>query len=294
MRERGAYAAQTARCIGRVNLFVEYYRSSRELIVSVARNRAILAALAKRDVSDEYVEHGFARLWPIVHPLVLMGIYLFVFTYVFPARTGLSGVFRTDSVVYLMSGIIPWIALSQIMGKATTSILNNTVLVKQMAFPLEFLPIKTLTGPLYFGLVSLFFLVVYAGYKTDGDCLPIYAIGIPILCIITLVFAVGIALLFASIQVFVRDFREFVNIFVAIGLFIHPILYFPDAVPEAVRTAILVSPFTYLLYCWQDVLFYGEITHEIAWVVSPILAIFMFATGARIFMFSKSHFGDFL
>jgi lipopolysaccharide transport system permease protein len=272
----------------------EYLSSVTQLVESLVLNRALLFALAKRDISDEYVEHGFSRWWPVVHPLVLMCIYLFIFTYVFPARLESAGIFQADSVIYLMAGIIPWITLSQIMGKATMSIVGNSVIVKQMSFPLEHLAIKTMSGPLSFGLVSLLALVVYALYKTGFECLVTYALGIPILLILTGLFATGVALLFASIQVFFRDFREFVNIFVTAGLFIHPILYFPGMIPEKIQPLLLLSPFTYLLYCWQDVLFFGAPLHVEAWFVAPALAVGLLVLGSRVFMVSKPHFGDFL
>lgn len=275
-------------------LFTEYLASTREVLRSVYRDRRLLYALAKRDVTDDYVEHSLAKGWPIIHPLVVMGVYLFVFTYIFPSRITGPIHLNTNSSIYLMAGIIPWIITAQVMGRSLTSVVNNAVIVKQMAFPLEFLAIKTLAAPLFSGAVSLLFLIVYAIDVTDGACVPAYLIGIPVLVLLTTVFLLGVALLFSCIQVFVRDFREFINIILAIGLFIHPILYFPNAIPETIKTTLYLSPFTYLLFCWQDVLFFGAITHPVAWIVAPLFALVMLVVGSRLFIASKSHFGDFL
>jgi lipopolysaccharide transport system permease protein len=279
---------------GSLRLFGAYLASTGEILRSVYRDRSLLFALAKRDVSDDYVEHSLTKGWPIIHPLVVMGVYLFVFTYIFPSRINGPIHINTNSSVYLMAGIIPWIVTAQVMGRSLTSVVNNAVIVKQMAFPLEFLAIKTLAAPLFSGAISLVFLIAYATYLTNGACLPAYVIGIPVLLIITVTFLLGITLLFSCVQVFVRDFREFINIVLAIGLFIHPILYFPDAIPEAIKPVLFFSPFTYLLFCWQDVMFFGEMVHPIAWLVTPILALVMLILGSRVFVASKSHFGDFL
>jgi lipopolysaccharide transport system permease protein len=271
-----------------------YLSSARDLVASVLRGRRLLAALARREVSDEYVEHSFAKGWPIVHPLVVMCVYLFVFTKIFPSRIAAPDAFATDSVVYLMAGIIPWLATSQILSRSLTSVVNNAIVVKQMAFPLEFLPIKTLAGPMLSTGIMLAFLTVYAVYLTDGACLPAYLVGIPVLAVLTVAFLGGLALLLASAQVFVRDLREFIGIFLAIGLFVHPILYFPDAIPDTVQGLIYLSPITYLLFCWQDVLFYGAVTRPEAWLVAAGFSLLALVVGARVFMVSKHHFGDFL
>ena len=98
----------------------------------------------------------------------------------------------------------------------------------------------------------------------------------------------------ACAQVFIRDLKEFITIFLSIGLFVHPILYFPNAIPAVVRPIIYVSPFSYLLFCWQDVLFYGTIERPWAWIVTALFAVVLFAFAARLFVVAKSHFGDFL
>jgi lipopolysaccharide transport system permease protein len=54
------------------------------------------------------------------------------------------------------------------------------------------------------------------------------------------------------------------------------------------------SPFSQLIFCWQDVLFYGAVMRPWAWLAATAFALFMFIVGARLFMGSKQHFGDFL
>lgn len=275
-------------------LVTAYLQSTVELVVSIRQRFGLLAELASRDITEEFVEHGFGKWWPVIHPIVLMFVYLFVFTYIFPSRLGEFSGLGVDHVVYLMSGIIPWILISQSLGRAVPSIVNNVSIVKQVAFPLEFLPLKVLAGPLVFGVVSLTFLVGYSLYLTGGASLVVCLWGVPILLAITIPTLVGLALLLASLQVFLRDIRELVNIFLSVGIFVHPILYFPTVIPDAIRPLLNLSPFTYLLYCWQDVFFFGGIERPSAWVLSGIFACLSLVVGCRIFMASKANFGDFL
>lgn len=277
-----------------MSVVTAYYDSTVGVVNSVVRRWGLLTALAKRDLSDEYVQHKFSMWWGYIMPLFTMCVYLLVFNYIWPTRVQAPEGYSTDAVVYLLSGILPWLTLNQAVSRSMTSIVNNSNIVKQMAFPLELLPLKSLVTPMMFMLVSLGFIIVYAGWITRGAILPVYIIGLPILIALSVLVFAGLALLLSAIQVFSRDTKEFVTMFLSIGLFIHPILFLPQQVPEVVRSLIYLSPFTYLIYCWQDILFYGEILRPWAWFGTAAFGGVTFLVGSRLFMGAKAHFGDFL
>ena len=277
-----------------LDLLRAYGASSAELFKSLVVRRKLLLALARRDVSDEYVQHAFSSHWSIVMPLFTVAVYVFAFTVVWPTRVTAPDGYQTDAIVYLLSGILPWLALNMATGRALTSVTNNSNIVKQMSFPLELLPVKTLVSPLVFFGVGLVAVVVYAGWITGGAILPFYLIGLPAVAAITLLTLLALAVGLAALQVFLRDTREFVSMFFSLGLFLRPILYLPAAIPEAVRGAVYASPFSYLIFCWQDVLFYGAFHRPWAWAVATVFAVVLYALAARLFMASKPHFGEFL
>jgi lipopolysaccharide transport system permease protein len=275
-------------------LLAAYIRSSAELGRGLATHRRLLVALMKRELSDEYVTHHLSIGWNFIHPLFLMLVYLFVFIEIFPVKVVAPPGLGADVVVYLLAGFIPWLALQQVMSRAAMSVAGNSAIVKQMSFPLELLPIKTLAGPAIFTAVSLGFLIGYSAWISGGSVVTAYIVGLPPLLLLTMIQFAGLALLVGSIQVFFRDFKEFINIFLTVGLFIHPILYLPHARPAVVRPIIYLSPFSYLIFCWHDVLFYGAFTWIWAWAITALLSGLFFVIGARIFLASKPHFGDFL
>jgi lipopolysaccharide transport system permease protein len=232
--------------------------------------------------------------WTIINPLVVMTIYLFLFTLVFPTRIVAPPGTTSDAVVYLLAGLVPWLTFAQVMGRSGASVVNNASIVKQMTFPLELLPVKALAAPLVFGAAALAFLICYSLWISGASMLPAYILGLPALIVLTIAFFAGVSLVLACTQVFVRDLREIVSIFLSIGLFTHPILYLPNAVPGVVRPIIYFSPVTYLLFCWQDIMFYGAIERPWAWVLAAAFALALLGLGARLFVVTKGHFGDFL
>lgn len=275
-------------------LIVDYLASTRELIASVAARRRLLIALARRDIADDYVQHRFSSAWAIVMPLFTVAVYVFVFTVIFPARVKAPQGLETDALVYLLAGILPWVTLSLSCNRSVGAIVNNSNIVKQMSFPLELLALKTLVSPMLFLCVGLGIVIAYGGVITAGKILPFYLIGAPLAFLLTLVFLAACALGLSALQVFLRDAKEFVTMFFSLGLFLHPILYLPDAIPGAVRGVVYASPVSYFLFCWQDVLFYGGFHRPWAWGVAALVATLGFILAARLFMSSKAHFGEFL
>lgn len=275
-------------------LIAAYFESTRDLLQTAVRYRQLLKALAKRDISDEYLGQGLSVAWPFIHPIFLTCVYVYCFRYIFPTRLEGSPNFHTDAVVYLLAGLIPWLMLSGAMSRSLPIVVGNSNIVKQISFPLELLPIKALSTSLLFGATSLGFLTMYAAWHSHGQVLLTYLWGIPLLIAVTVPMLAGVALILSTLQVFYRDLKELQSMFLAVGVFIHPILYLPNAVPGVVRKVVYASPFSYLIFCWQDILFFGGIVRPWAWLIAIVLSFTLFCFGARLFVGAKPAFGDYL
>src|SRR4051794_26045297 len=177
-----------------LSVLSEYAESTREFVKAIVKYRRLLLALARRDLSEDYVNHGFSLLWTVVQPLFVMAVYVFSFTLIFPTRVDPPGGFPTNAVVYLLAGITARVFLTPGMGKSMNSIVGNSTVVKQMAFPLELLPTKAMASPLFFGGVAVSFLVIYTVWVTGGVALSVLLWGVPLLIVISLVMFTGIAL----------------------------------------------------------------------------------------------------
>ena len=271
-----------------------YAGSTIEFVRVIAKQRRLLGALARRDISEDYVDHGFSLVWTVIQPLFTMAVYVFCFVYIFPTRVDPPDGFPTNAVIYLLSGITPWMVICQVMNKGLGSIIGHAGVVKQMAFPLELLPTKSLASPLLFAAVAISFLTAATVYAVGAKAVLVLAWALPLLVLISLVLFTGLSLTLASLQVFLRDTKEFVSMFTTIGFFLHPILYLPNAIPDVVRPVLYLSPLTYFIMCWQDIFFYGGIVRPSAWLITTAFALVLLVFGARLFMGSNAHFGDFL
>jgi lipopolysaccharide transport system permease protein len=147
------------------------FQAFREISLLLTKHRQLTWEMARREISDRYQGQFFGLFWAIGHPLILIAVYVFVFSFVFNIKIGGTRELPRDYITYLLSGMIPWIAFQESMNKAGTVIINNANLVKQVVFPVEILPVKGVLSTLFTQVILTGLLVVYTLLKHDS--LPI-------------------------------------------------------------------------------------------------------------------------
>ena len=129
------------------------------------RHRELTWAMAKREFTGRYAGQFFGVFWGFAHPAMLIVIYASVFSLVFKVRVGGTREMPLDYTTYLLSGLIPWLAFSESMSRSTGIILEHTSLVKQVAFPIAVLPLKTVISSLITQAVFTIFLLSYVALR---------------------------------------------------------------------------------------------------------------------------------
>ena len=143
----------------------ETFGSLTGLVRIVQRNWHLTWALAKREITDRYAGQMLGMLWTVGNPLLLMGVYLFIFGVVFRVRIGGTIDLPMGYTTYILSGLIPWFAVSESLNKGCSIITGNSNLVKQVVFPLEILPIKARDGVVLLAV----YLLWHVGRLCPGD-----------------------------------------------------------------------------------------------------------------------------
>ncbi len=267
-------------------------RAFRELLTLMTKHRALTMEMAKRELTDKYLGQVLGSFWIIGHPLVLMAVYVFIFAYVFKMKVGGTRELPLDYTTYLLSGLIPWIIFQETMSKAGTVIVANANLVKQVIFPIEILPLKGVLA----SLVTMFtLLAVLVGYVliTHHFLLWSYLL-LPVLIVFQTLAMVGVSYILASVGVFFRDVKDFIQIFGMVGMYLMPVFYLPAQVPGIFKPVLYANPFSYLAWCFQDVLYYGRLEHWWAWIIFPLWSLAVFYAGFRVFKKLKVLFGNVL
>ena len=104
----------------------------------------------------------------------------------------------------------------------------------------------------------------------------------------------GMAFLLSAAGAYFRDLKDFVQVFTIVNLYLMPVFYLPMWVPALFKPVLYINPFSYMIWCYQDVLYYGNIEHPWAWTVFAIGSVLVFLTGYYLFRRLKVVFGDVL
>jgi len=256
----------------------------------LGRHRKLMIAMVRRELVLRHVNQVMGSFWLIGHPLFLMGLFVFLFGVVFNPKVGESYDLPRDYTVYILSGLVPWLAMVPALTASCNSVTSNAALVKQFVFHLEILPAKDVLTSSVVCVVGVAVITVYT--LIEYGSLPWTYVLLPVAAIIHLLAIVGLAFLFSALAVFFRDIQDFVNVFANVGVYIAPVTYLPQWVPPVFRPVLYFNPFSYLIWMYQDVLYFGRIEHPAAWVVSMIGAVLAFAFGYRVFRRLKPVFGN--
>jgi len=244
-------------------------------------HRELIVELTKRELKDRYAGHVLGSAWAILNPLLLIALYLFLFTVVFPVR--FSGAWESSGGIetYILSGLLPWLTFQEVLTKSCTGVRSNANLVKQVVFPIVVLPVKTVLASLLGQIITLVIFLIYIFFRTDR--LDLVLLIYPAVMGLQILAMLGAAYALSAIGVFIKDVKDVVSVFAMANLFLQPILFAPEQIPGSVRWLLYLNPFTYLTLCSQDVLFFNEIAHPTAWVVLALISACAFLAGRVIF-----------
>jgi lipopolysaccharide transport system permease protein len=254
--------------------------------------RALTLEMARREFADRYTGQVFGLFWMVLHPLTLIAVYVFVFGYVFRVRITGAGDLPLDYTTYLLAGVIPWLGFQDALAKSSTVILNNASLVKQVIFPLEVLPVKIVIASL---TTQVILIVLLMGYLLAVHrWVPWTYALLPPLILVQAAMMIGVCALVSATGVFFRDTKDFVQMFGTVGLYLVPALYLPAFVPGMFRPLLYLNPLSYLIWCYQDALYFGRLAHPAAWVFLVLFSLSIMLIGARAFHRLKTVFGNLL
>ncbi|WP_045770583.1 ABC transporter permease [Xanthomonas albilineans] len=227
------------------------------MVRSFMVNRALIYQLAKREVISRYRGSLMGLAWSFFNPLLMLAVYTFVFSVVFNARwgdktkTGHKGEFA----IILFVGILVHGIFAECVNRAPTLIVGNASYVKRVVFPLDTLPWVAMGAALFHAFVS-FVVLLIAEFFIRGS-MPVSVLYFPLVLLPFVLFTMGLTWLFAALGVFVRDIGQMTGILTTILLFLAPVFYPVDSLPESVRKWIYLNPLAFIIEQARSVLIWG-------------------------------------
>ena len=267
-------------------------RMLRDFASIVGRNRALIRELVLRDLRGGHAGHGLGSLWVYVQPLVVVATFMLIFGVVIGAKMAVTATFPGDYTSYILVGLVPWLLMANALGRAPGAFSGNSNLVKQVVFPIETLPVASMATCFIIYIPSIALMIVYKLFIGGG--LSLLALMLPLALFLHALLCLGLTLLLSVTTPFLRDIREFVTMYMAVSMYFTPAIYLPDWVPAMVRPILYLNPFSYVVWVYQDLLFFGEMRHAFAWAVFAIMAGGFFLAGLVVFRRVKPVLGNVL
>jgi lipopolysaccharide transport system permease protein len=216
------------------------------VFTSFWRHRYLIFQLARRDVVGRYRGSVLGLAWSLVNPLLMLGVYSFLFGIVFRSRWDTTGDGGALQYALMLSvGLIVHGIFAECVNRAPTLVLHNTNYVKRVVFPLEILPWTVMASALFHAVVSVAVWLVVAA--VSGLPLSPNVFWLPLVLVPLVLLTMGLGWALASLGVYLRDVTQTVTLLTAVLLFLSPILYPISAVPEEYRFLIELNPLTFIV-----------------------------------------------
>jgi lipopolysaccharide transport system permease protein len=266
------------------------------LLGSVRRERAagqlaLSVRLARRQIAQRYRETIFGRLWSLLNPLVMLGIYWFVFSEVFDSRWSGPGEDRHYALL-IFSGLVLFNMYAEIVNGSTTLVQNNALLIKRTTVSARVIPISAALASLFTLMLNFIpFFVMYL--VLERELPPATALLFPLIVVPLLMMSLALALLFASVSAYFRDLQQVIPLINTAILFVSPIFFPASRLPPGMQdVSSWVSPLVAPLEASKAVLFIGVVPDLGPMIWYSVVAVTLLAIGWQVYGVAARGFGD--
>jgi ABC-type polysaccharide/polyol phosphate export permease len=248
----------------------------------LVRYRELFGNLFRRDVQAKYRGSILGVAWTLANPVLLMGVYLLVFSVLWKTPFGTEGHYG----LFLLVGLTAWIFFATSLQAAARSLLENANLIRKTRFPRQLVPLSMVAthlisfGVMLVALMVLNFALLPRVRGTEWLALP-FALAL-------VAITGGLALAIASLNVIFRDVEFLVTALLLPLFFLTPVLY-PLTDPQIARHDWVVdlihwgNPLSPVVEALHDVLFYGNLPTLGDTLYTAAAAIVALALGAFVF-----------
>ncbi|MGE5277905.1 MAG: ABC transporter permease [Acidobacteriota bacterium] len=244
------------------------------------QQRALVAALTRRELVARYRGGVLGFLWSMANPLLLLAVYAFVFQFVFAPRADVR-----PYALFLFAGVLVWGFISSALVDAAETFRNNGPLLRKTTVAPEVFPAVAVGARLTHLLLALPVLAAATLFAAArGRVAPGRAVlELPAVLALLVLAVFGLALAVSALAVHFADVRDLVGNLLTLAFFATPVLYPVEAVPERFRPWLRGNPFTAFLTAVHDSAFFFRPVAAADWLWMAGTAAACLAVGCAVF-----------
>lgn len=267
-------------------LIIEAGRAEKQYWWDLWRYRELFYFLAWRDILVRYKQTVIGIAWALIRPFLTMIIFTVIFGTI--AKLPSEG---APYPILVFSAMLPWQFFSSALGECSNSLINNNNLISKVYFPRLIVPASSVIVSFVDFLISGIILIgLFAWY----NFIPGWRIlALPVFILIAFAASMGAGLWFAALNVKYRDFRFVVPFVVQLGLYISPVGFSSNIIPERWRLLYSVNPMVSVIDGFRWSIIGGQA--EIYWpgfILSVTLVVLLLVTGVWYFRKTEQTFAD--
>lgn len=258
--------------------------------VGIWRHRELLFALIKREIVGRYRGSVMGLLWSFFNPVLMLAVYTFVFSVVFKSRWTGGSESKTEFALVLFAGLMVFNIFAECISRAPGLVLGNSNYVKKVVFPLEILPVVALGASGFHFLVNLAVWLIF--YLLFRGAPPLTLLWLPLTLMPLLLVTLGLSWLLASLGVYLRDVAQVVGVFTTVLMFMSPIFYPIEALPEAFQPLMQLNPLSGIIEQTRNVMIWNKSIDWSTWSLQMLFAGLMCWLGFAWFQKTRKGFAD--
>jgi lipopolysaccharide transport system permease protein len=266
-------------------LRVEAGKTEKHYWKDLWRYRELFLFLSWRDILVRYKQTVIGIAWSILRPLLTMIIFTIVFGNF--AKLPSGGI---PYPVLVFSGMIPWQFFSNSFSEASNSLIASSNLISKIYFPRIIIPVSSIIVSIIDLLISFILMIILMIVFQFAPSLNI--VYLPIFLVFALITSLGISFLISSLNVKYRDFRYIVPFIIQFGLYISPVGFSSNIVPEKLRIFYSINPMVGVIDCFRWAITGKTSIYMPGLIVSVSVAVFFLFFGIMYFRKTEKSFAD--
>jgi len=219
--------------------------------MKVRQNLELLYLLVLKDLKIRYKNSALGYLWALANPFAFAFVYWVAFKWIMRVE-------MENYSIFLITGLFPWLWLSNGVIQATRSYQNNATLVKKVKLWRPILPLSSVVQEMAHFLCTLPVIVAFLLITVQPMHLS-WTWQVPLMILVQLLFTYSLASLLALANVFVHDVEYLVGIGFSLLFFATPMVYPLSMVPENYRIWFQMSPLHALVNSWREIMLHGRL-----------------------------------
>jgi ABC-type polysaccharide/polyol phosphate export permease len=258
------------------------------------RHRRLVALFVRRELRARYAGSALGIFWSVILPLVMLALYIVVFSTLMPRSGRLP--FRSataEYAVFLCPALIAWNWLLEALSSATGSIVANAAVIRKTVFPLAILPVVSVLASAVayvVGMIAFVIFLIVLGHAWWG-----LLVWLPFLALVELALLAGPAYFLATLNVFVRDTGQVLFALLQILFWATPVVYPADVITKALPVSewwFRLNPVARLMDAYRQVIILTRAPDLETVLYLAIWAVLLYHAGRSAFMRARGRFAD--